>query len=33
MLDMSGVVTLAKDQMKLFRSLRTQEPAHIVSNA
>ena len=30
-LDLSGVVTLAKDQMKLYELLRSSEPAHIVN--
>ena len=30
-LDLSGVVTLAKDQMKLYELLRSTEPAHIVN--
>ena len=29
-MDLSGVVTLAKDQMKLFKMLQMQEPSHIV---
>lgn len=31
-MDLSGVVTLAKDQMKLFRILQHQEPSHIVTH-
>lgn len=31
MLDLSGVVTLAKDQMKLFKALQYTEPSHIVT--
>ena len=30
-LDLSGVVTLAKDQMKLYELLRSSEPAHVVN--
>lgn len=31
-LDLSGVVTLAKDQMKLYKLLKSTKPAHIVSH-
>lgn len=31
-IDLSGVVTLAKDQLKLFKILQHQEPSHIVTH-